>query len=108
MVISKSTHKKSGSDSIPKKRKSGGRSGGGRGSPGLIQCTQCGRTVPRDKAKKVTKYTSFVDYQMQKELRQQGAQIPKQQSIKYYCVSCAVHRRVVRVRAKDDRKKKIT
>lgn len=88
---------------MPKKRKSGGRSKGG--DPGLVQCTQCGRMVPKDKAKKVTKNISFVDYQIGKELRAQGAIIPRQQTIKYYCVSCAVHRRVVRVRAKEDRKR---
>ena len=90
---------------IPKKRKSGGRSKGKSGNPGFVQCTQCGKKVPRDKAKKVTKNVSFVDYQMVKELRSQGAYIPRQRVIKYYCVSCAVHRRVVKVRAKDDRKK---
>jgi len=70
-----------------------------------VQCTQCGKHVPRDKAKKVTKNVSFVDYQMVKELRAQGTYIPRQQVIAYYCVSCAVHRHVVRVRAKSDRKR---
>lgn len=89
---------------MTKKRKSGGRSGGNRGSPGLVQCTNCGRMVPKDKAKKVTTYHSLVDFQMQKELRAQGAYIPRQQVMKYYCISCAVHRHVVTVRSKDQRK----
>ena len=88
----------------PKKRKSGGRHKGKSGNPGFVQCTQCGRSVPRDKAKKVTKNVSFVDYQMVKELRAQGAFIPRTQVIKYYCISCAVHRRVVKVRSKNLRK----
>ena len=70
----------------------------------MIQCTGCGRTIPRDKAKKVTTWHSLVDYQMAKELRQQGAQIPRQQVMKYYCISCAVHRHVVTVRAKKERR----
>jgi small subunit ribosomal protein S26e len=59
--------------------------------------------VPRDKAKKVTKRLSFVDYALAKELRQKGAYIAVPSDIKYYCVSCAVHRGVVKVRAESER-----
>ncbi len=92
---------------IPKKRKSHGRNKGKSGNPGFVQCSHCGKHVPRDKAKKVTKNVSFIDFQIVKELRSKGTYIPRQQVINYYCISCAVHRRVVKVRAKADRKSRI-
>jgi small subunit ribosomal protein S26e len=61
-----------------KKRKSGGRSKGGKGSLGKVQCSSCGRLVPRDKAKRKTSYKS--------------------------CVSCAIHRHQVKIRSADERK----
>ena len=89
---------------MPKKRKSGGRSKGGQGRSGSVQCSFCGAQVPRDKAKRTTRYTSLVDSRMLKELRDQGAQIARYKTTKYLCVSCAVHRGVVKVRGKEDRK----
>jgi len=88
---------------MPYKRKSHGRSKGGKGSGGLVQCAGCGAMVPRDKAKKVTKRVSMVDYALAKELRQKGTYIASATASKYYCVSCAVHRGVVKVRAKSER-----
>ncbi|MCK4474785.1 30S ribosomal protein S26e [Candidatus Bathyarchaeota archaeon] len=88
---------------MPTKRKSRGRSKGGKGSSGFVQCVGCGAMVPRDKAKKVTKRVSMVDYALMKELRQKGAYIASPMTTKYYCVSCAVHRGVVKVRAKSER-----
>ena len=38
---------------MPSKRVSRGRKKGGKGSSGVVQCTNCGQTVPKDKAKKV-------------------------------------------------------
>ena len=89
---------------MPSKRKSGGRSKGGKGASGYVQCESCGGLVPRDKAKKVTRRVSMVDYALAKELRQQGAFIASPVKTKYYCVSCAVHRGVVKVRSKNSRR----
>jgi small subunit ribosomal protein S26e len=89
---------------MTKKRKSGGRSKGGSGRSGTVQCSYCGAQVPRDKAKKITRYTSLVDSRMLKELQDQGAKIARYQTTKYMCISCAVHRGVVKVRGKEDRK----
>ena len=89
---------------MAKKRKSRGRAKGGKGRSELVQCSRCGSLVPRDKAKKVTKWVSFVDPALAKELRSQGAFIPRGSVTKYYCVSCAVHRGVVKVRARDLRR----
>lgn len=89
---------------MPKKRSSGGRSKGGKGRSGMVQCSYCGAQVPRDKAKRITRYTSLVDSRLYKELQQQGAQIARTRTTKYLCISCAVHRGVVKVRGKDERK----
>ena len=88
---------------MPKKRKSRGRSKGGKGRASHIQCDLCGQLVPRDKAKRVTKYVSLVDRVLLKELKAKGAIIHRQAVDKWYCISCAVHRRVVKVRAKSKR-----
>lgn len=87
-----------------KKRKSRGRAKGGKGHGSVIQCDSCGSIIPKDKAKKVTKWVSFVDPTLGRELRAQGTFIPRENVTKYYCVSCAVHRGVVKVRAEQERK----
>ena len=89
---------------MPKKRSSGGRSKGGKGRSGMVQCSFCGAQVPRDKAKRTTRYTSLVDSRLFKELRAQGSQIARYRTTKYLCISCAVHRGVVKVRGKKERK----
>ncbi|MCW4026463.1 MAG: 30S ribosomal protein S26e [Candidatus Bathyarchaeota archaeon] len=89
---------------MPIKRKSRGRSKGQKGRSSLVQCTSCGQLVPRDKAKKSTRRVTLVDPTLGRELRQQGAYLPGHVTTKYYCVSCAVHRGVVKVRSKDSRK----
>ncbi len=89
---------------MPKKRSSGGRSKGGKGRSGMVQCSYCGALVPRDKAKRVTRWTSLVDSRLLKELQDQGARVSRERTTKYLCISCAVHRGVVKVRGKDERK----
>ncbi|MHA1372282.1 MAG: 30S ribosomal protein S26e, partial [Promethearchaeota archaeon] len=75
---------------MAKKRKSGGRRKSG--TTGRVQCSQCGRFIPRDKAKIITKRVPVVDFKIEKELRDQGTILPKRVVSKIYCVSCAVHR----------------
>ena len=57
---------------MPLKRASRGRQKGGKGSTGRIQCTNCGATVPRDKAKKVTSRLNLVEHTLAKELELKG------------------------------------
>src|SRR6266511_3824637 len=90
---------------MPKKRTSRGRTKGGKGSSGTVHCSQCGALVPRDKAKKVTGRITLVEPTLAKELRAAGAYIPMSTDVKFYCVSCAVHRGVVKVRSESDRRK---
>ena len=91
---------------MPYKRKSRGRSKGGKGSSGAVQCVMCGQLVPRDKAKKVTRRVSFVNPTLAKELRHKGAYIAAASDTKYYCISCAVHRGVVKVRSAKERRRR--
>lgn len=89
---------------MPFKRKSRGRSKGSKGSSGQVQCVSCGQVVPRDKAKKSTRRVSFVEPQLAKELRQKGTYMASWVDTKYYCISCAVHRGIVKVRAESERR----
>tara|TARA_B100000749_G_scaffold150884_1_gene115900 strand:- start:134 stop:418 length:285 start_codon:yes stop_codon:yes gene_type:complete len=91
---------------MTKKRKSGGRAGGSKGSTGSISCSNCGTLVPKDKAKKKTGRITLVEPTLAKELRAAGTYIASQKTIKYYCVSCAVHYGLVKVRAKDERRRR--
>ena len=88
---------------MPSKRKSRGRSKGSKGSSSLVQCANCGAMVPRDKAKRNTRRVSFVEPQLAKELRQSGTYLASWVDTKYYCISCAVHRGIVNVRAESER-----
>ncbi|HLN34626.1 MAG TPA: 30S ribosomal protein S26e [Nitrososphaeraceae archaeon] len=89
---------------MPKKRTSRGRTKGGKGSSGTVHCSQCGAMVPRDKAKKITGRITLVEPTLAKELRAQGAYISPATDVKFYCVSCAVHRGIVKVRSELERR----
>ena len=91
---------------MPKKRKSGGRHKGSKGNSSGVQCSKCGRIVPADKVKKVTRSITTVDYRLASELRKEGTVIPVRRQIDTYCVSCAVHTGKVKVRSKALRKTK--
>ena len=90
---------------MPLKRASRGRRKGGKGSSGVIQCVNCGGTVPKDKAKKVTSRLSRVEHQLAKELRAQGAYIAAPKVTKWYCISCAIHFKVLKIRSADQRRR---
>ncbi|MFX1487258.1 MAG: 30S ribosomal protein S26e [Promethearchaeota archaeon] len=89
---------------LPKKRKSRGRAKGSSGKKSMVQCSYCGKRVPRDKIKRVTGYVSFVEPTIARELRQKGTFIPRERVTKFACISCAVHRGVVKIRSRDSRK----
>jgi len=72
-LMSKNISRQIGFMLMPLKRASRGRTKGGKGSSGTVQCTNCGQTVPKDKAKKVTGRINLVEHTLAKELRAQGA-----------------------------------
>nr|WP_147664674.1 30S ribosomal protein S26e [Candidatus Prometheoarchaeum syntrophicum]QEE17789.1 30S ribosomal protein S26e [Candidatus Prometheoarchaeum syntrophicum] len=91
---------------MPKKRRSGGRTGSKGGRDGSVHCAKCGRLVPRGKAKRVTKFVSLVDGTIAKELRDSGAIVPRRQESSWYCISCAIHNHKIHIRASGDRNKR--
>jgi len=91
---------------MPKKRESRGRRKGSKGKVGLIQCDQCGRLVPEDKAVCVTRMYSPVNPQLAAELEKKGAIIMKYPVTKCYCISCAIFLGIIKVRPEEERKAK--
>ncbi|MDI9619577.1 MAG: 30S ribosomal protein S26e [Candidatus Nezhaarchaeota archaeon] len=89
---------------MPKKRKNRGRSKGDKGRDSMVSCDGCGRPIPRGKAIKVTRYVSFLDPQLRKELESKGTLISKTMVTRYLCVSCAVFQGVRKVRSEGERK----
>lgn len=89
---------------MPLKRASRGRKKGGKGSSDRIQCTNCGATVPRDKAKKVTSRLNLVEHSLAKELRAQGTYIASPRVLKWYCISCAIHFGILKIRSEARRR----
>lgn len=91
---------------MPKKRKNRGRRKGSKGKESLVQCDACGALIPRSKAIKITKRLTFIDPQLEKELRSKGTIIPTYKVTRYLCINCAIFQGVIRIRAKEERKKK--
>ena len=89
---------------MPSKRVSRGRRKGGKGSTGVIQCTNCGQTVPKDQAKKETSPLRLVEHQLAKELRAQGTYIASPKNLKWYCISCAIHFKILKIRSSSKRR----
>ena len=91
---------------MPKKRQNRGRHKGAKGHVGVVQCDNCGRIVPRDKAICIRTYYSPVDPQLARELEKKGAIIMRYPVEKCYCISCAIHYGLVRQRPREARKPK--
>ncbi|RLI08587.1 30S ribosomal protein S26e [Candidatus Bathyarchaeota archaeon] len=91
---------------MPVKRKSRGRSKGSKGRTEYVQCSMCGRLVPADKAKKVTRKRPLVDPSLARELSDKGAWVGYRVETRYYCISCAVYHGIVKIRSEEERKVK--
>lgn len=93
---------------MPFKRKNRGRKKGDKGAEGYVQCDNCGALVPRSKAARVTRRVSPVSGDLARELKKQGVYIAESVVTKTLCISCAIHYGVLKVRAREDRKKPVT
>ena len=89
---------------MPVKRKSRGRSKGRKGRTGYVHCYYCGSLVPRDKAKKIVRPSFPIDPNLLRDLKAKGARISFGQVVKYVCISCAIHRGIVKIRSEEERK----
>merc|ERR1712166_1217543 len=98
---------------MPCKRRNHGRSKKSRGVSGQVHCDNCARIVPKDKAIKKFTVRDIIDAASKDDIGKASAykertQVPKLMLKMYYCVSCAIHARIVAVRSVVDRRKRDT
>ena len=98
---------------MPSKRRNNGRSKKNRGKTVPKHCHNCKRLVPKDKAIKKFTVRDIIDASSKEDLRQASVYtddklfvLPKLHMKLYYCVSCAIHSRIVRGRSRVDRRKR--
>ena len=92
---------------MPSKRRNNGRAKKNKGHSNVSNCINCARIFPKDKAIKRFLMKKIVDESSRKDIEDNYAyetekgqfMLPKLYVKMYYCVSCAIHARIVRVRS---------
>ena len=98
---------------MPKKRRNNGRNKANKGHADAVHCTNCCRLVGKDKAIKRFVIKNMVDASSKRDIEAASAYantdedaytMPKLYVKNQYCVACAIHARIVRARAAEEKR----